>query len=249
MAYAELKEKVKQKVLDAPGEDKELYTATVIKKEETNGDITLRTTITVGNKGIDPNPNTENPFTEGWMYGDWEGDCSQSPSGMGRDACTELTYWTNHFKSIYHGNEVYIFDLNTNPYVALDSFDDYFTYQNPPSPSTNKYQRLLIYQDGNYPYQECIETDEMNWYYHQLYNIVYNMVPQETDKPEWANAYGKDFVQILPYEFSSEQFEIIHGSWGTKDWSNNYINHHYLVEYRHAIYVGDSGKPTSIIED
>ena len=236
-AYAELKEKVKQKVLAAPGEDKELYMASLSKKEETDDDITIKSNVTVGEKGLAPG--SENPFRTDWYYGDLLGDANGNYLGS-KDACTELRDWTNYYKSMYLGNGFYISSINDDPYVTIASENPYFINGMDPNPGDNEYERYLLYQTQSGGYIDIIPKDHLNWYYHQLNNLVYNVIPN--DQQEFPNAYGKTLVQVMN-EYDPQTGE---GTAGTKDFALNIIRHQFKLEYRGFTPVGESNKPQSI---
>jgi hypothetical protein len=82
----------------------------------------------------------------------------------------------------------------------------------------------------------------MNWYYHRLNDVIYDMVPNNQE--HWPNAYGKTFIEI------KADLNPINGTFGTKENSPRFIiRHQYKVEYRYAIYVGGRSEPTSITEN
>ena len=57
----------------------------------------------------------------------------------------------------------------------------------------------------------------------------------------WPNAYGKTFMAV------KIDNDPLFGTYGTKDAGQQIIRHQYKLEYRSAIYIGDSSEPTSIL--
>ena len=239
-AYAEFKQKTKDVCIRAEGENKELYIASMSRKEETTDSLIVKFDITIGKKGIQPG--TENPFSIGWKFGDFQGDCNVPPGNLGKDACTELTYWTNVYKSLYLGQAVYVYDPFADPYEMIHSENPLFLNPNDPNPEDNEYEHLLIYQKQIWGYQWCIDVDAMNWYYHRLHDVIYDMVPSMPQ--EWPNAGAKDFVQILPFDPEEED-----PTKGILNNTSHEILHQYKVEYRHMIAIEGVSEPISIMED
>ncbi len=239
-AYAVLKEKVKQKVLDAPGEDKELYYASLSKKSETDTEIVVKAKSISGSKSTPPD---NAPFDGPWMYGDLEGNApGTDPYDDEFDACVMLRDKTNEYRDLYIDDSqmLYIGTTNEVPYTVLDSRinpDGVFDNPNDPAPHDNNRERLILYQnfDWTTSFIDLVSQDDMNWYYHQLHNVIYNMVPN--DAVHFPNANGKTFMSI-----DDELTE----TYGHKEGIQIY--HRYNVEYRIGIYVGGKSEPESITE-
>ena len=239
-AYSELKQKVADVCIAAPGSDKELYIASLTKKEEDANSLTIKAGTTIGSIKL---PADWHPFEKGWMYGDTLGDCSYPPQFIGQDACKQLRDKTNDFRYLYIDDEqmVYITIANEEPYVTLRSENQIFINTADPIPGDNHYERLLVYQEQNANYHDCIEEDEMNWYYQKLHYVIYNMVPNNEEV--WPNVYGKTFIEVKVDNNS------VSGTYGTKDNEQGIIRHQYKVEYRIGVYVGDKTAPESIVEN
>lgn len=240
LAYYDLKQKVTNVCITAPGSEKELYIASLTKKEDNGNEITLIAEATIGSRGTPPD---NNPFEHGWMYGDLYGNSPDPNPYVGSaDACTQLRDKVNEFRYLYVDDEqmVYISEPGEEPYTTFQSQNSIFINEDDPIPGDNYYERLLIYQEEISGYHDLIEEDEMNWYYHKLNYVIYNMAPD--NQQEWPNAYGKTFIMVVnePAPF---------GTYGTKDWESYIIHHQYKVEYRIGIYVGDKTEPESIVEN
>ncbi len=236
-AYTELKQKVATVCIAAPGNDKELYIATLVKKEDTGGELTIKTNVTIGTKGVAPG--SENPFTYGWYYGDKLGD-EYGHLEDTADACTELRDATNYYRSLYIDDDtmLYILPVGEDPYVIINATDPYFINPDDPIPNDNYYDRLLEYQKTDTIYHQIIYEDEMNFYYHSLHNIVYNMIPE--DQVKWPDMYGKTFIQVVNDDLKT---------FGKFDNNEHLIFHQFEIEYRKAIKNGIKGtEPTSIVE-
>ena len=242
-AYIELKQKVANVCVEAPGSEKELYIATLTEKEDTGNSITIKADATIGSRSTPPD---HHPFYEGWYYGDWAGDCAGTPRYIGfADACTQLRDKTNLNRGLYidDAQMLYVSTPGEEPYETLYSEDPAFDNPDDPIEEDNYYEHLLVYQKELWGYHDCIEEDEMNWYYHKLRNVIYLMVPD--NQSHWPNAYGKTFIEI------KEQYvpETGEGTWGTKDNLLQIIRHQYKVEYRYGLFVGDASEPESIVEN
>ncbi len=240
-AYVELKQKVANVCIEAPGSEKELYIATLTEKEDTGNSITIKAETTIGSRSTPPD---HHPFYEGWLYGDLAGNCVGSPPYIGvADACTQLRDKTNLYRHLYIDDEqmFYIGTPNEEPYVTLRS--QHFAFINPddPDPDDNYYERLLVYQKQEFVYHYCIEEDEMNWYYEKLRHVIYLMVPN--NPIYWPNANGKTFIEI------KTDPDPIDGTYGTEDELLQIIRHQYKVEYRYGFYVGGNSEPESIVEN
>jgi len=238
VAYTELKQKVANVCIAAPGTDKELYIASLAKKTETSGDVTVRAYATVGSTTP---PGDEDPFNMAWMYGDKMGISTDPDPYDGSDACTELRDATNYYRSLYIDDDtiLYVLPVGEDPYVIIYSFDTYFINPNDTIPNSNFYDRLLEYQKTDISYHEIIDKYEMNFYYHSLHDIVYNMIPY--DPAKWPDMYGKTFIQIMIDDTKT---------YGTLDNSEKYIYHQFQIEYRKGIKInGEKGtEPVSIVE-
>jgi len=241
IAYFDLKQKIAEVCIIAPGNDKELYITTLSKNTVNDDSIVIKADITIGSRTVTPD---YHPFETGWNYGDLFGDCSYIYAGF-KDACTELRDKTNEFRYLYVNDEqmLYIGMPNEEPYVVLRSENPVFVNVNDPNPGDNYYEHLLIYQTQSAGYHDCIDETEMNWYYHKLNDVVYDMAPNNQEL--WPNAFGKTFIQII------DSSDPLTGTFGTKRTSSSpfIIRHQYKVEYRYAIYVGGRSEPTSIIEN
>lgn len=237
-AYSELKQKVAEVCVNAPGDDKELYIASLIQKTETNNVLTVKAEVTIGSKSTPPD---NRPFSIGWLYGDVLGDCNGNPISVGYDACTELRDKTNQYRYLYVNDEqmVYIGIPNEEPYVTIRSEDQAFLNTNDPIPGDNYYEHLLVYQKQIWSYHDCIHESEMNWYYHKLNYVIYNKVPNSLQL--WPNAYRKTFIQVMI------DSDPVYGTYGTKD--VYFIRHQYKLEYRYGIYIGNVSEPESIVEE
>jgi len=240
-AYEELKQKIANVCMAALGTDKELYIASLTKKQDNGNSITIKAYSTIGSKKPVP---SWTPFDKGWLYGDLLGDCNGTPGYIGvADACTQLRDVTNNSRYYYINdqNMIYVTLPNEEPYVTIYSEDLYFVNDEDPFPEDNYYEHLLVYQNQAWTYHNCIEADEMNWYYQQLHDIVYNVIPN--DPLKWPNAQNKTFIMIM------SDLDPIYGTYGTKDFDYHFIRHQYKIEYRHAIPVGNTSAPVSITEN
>ncbi len=240
-AYAELKQKVANVCIEAPGSEKELYIATLTEKEDTGNSITIKAEATIGSRSTAPPPPDHHPFYEGWLYGDLAGNCVGSPPYIGvADACTELRDTTNYYRDLYIDDEqmFYFSTPNEDPYVTLKSQHFAFINPNDPDPEDNYYEHLLVYQKEEWDYHDCIEEEQMNWYYHKLNYVIYQMVPN--NPIFWPNANGKTFIEI--------RVDPEH-TYGTKDEFLQIIRHQYKVEYRNGFFVGGNSEPESIVEN
>jgi hypothetical protein len=240
IAYDELKQKITSVCIEAPGSEKELYITTLTQKADEGDSVIIKADITIGSRTNTPD---YHPFETGWNYGDLLGDCSFQSAGIA-DACTVLRDKTNEFRYLYVNDEqmLYIGIPNEEPYVVLHSEDPVFVNVNDPNPEDNYYEHLLVYQKQSWVYHDCIDETEMNWYYHRLNDVIYDMVPNNQE--HWPNAYGKTFIEI------KADLNPINGTFGTKENSPRFIiRHQYKVEYRYAIYVGGRSEPTSITEN
>jgi len=233
IAYDELKQKVAEVCVLAEGADKELYTSTILVKEENESSIILKAEATIGSRGTPPD---NHPFNKGWQYGDELGDCSFPPQNVGQDACYKLRDKVNLYRDLYIDDTqmLYVSTPNEEPYVTLHSENQVFDNPNDPDPEDNYYEHLLVYQKEEWNYHDCIEEEQMNWYYHKLNYVLYLMV--SNNPIFWPNANGKTFIKII--------VDPDH-TYGTKD--EYIIRHQYKVEYRHGIFVGGNSEPESIV--
>ncbi|GAB4321494.1 MAG: hypothetical protein Kow00127_13950 [Bacteroidales bacterium] len=220
LAYSELKQKVADVCIAAPGNEKELYIASLTINEESNNALTVKAYTIIGNKSTPPD-NT--PFDMGWMYGDLKGISSGPDPYDGMDACTELRDKTNEYRCLYVDDSqmLYISSTNDDPYVTIKSQNDIFINPDDPQPGDNYYERYLLYQEQGNIYHELIDKTEMNWYYHKLNYVIYNMVPN--NQVEWPNAFGKTFYAVLTDNNSNL------GTYGTKDYQWQIIRHQYKL--------------------
>ncbi|RLD74981.1 MAG: hypothetical protein DRJ10_16120, partial [Bacteroidetes bacterium] len=240
IAYDELKQKVAGVCIAAPGSDKELYIASLTNRDEDANSLTIKAGTTIGSIKL---PADWHPFEKDWMYGDLQGDAPGPNPYIGlADACTELRDKTNDFRYLYIDDEqmLYITSANEEPYVTIYSEDPIFLNVNDPTPEDNYYEHLLIYQRQFWTYHDCIEEEQMNWYYQKLHYVIYSMVPNNQEL--WSNAYGKTFIMVVDEPPPD-------GTFGTKDNEQGIIRHQYKVEYRIGIYVGDKTEPESIVEN
>jgi hypothetical protein len=242
-AYAELKDKVKQKVLDAQGDEKELYYASLSKKSETDTEIVVKAKSISGSKSTPPD---NAPFDGPWMYGDLEGNSPDADPYDGiYDACVMLRDKTNEYRDLYIDDSqmLYIGTPTEQPYTTLNSSinpDGVFDNPNDPNPHDNIRERLLLYQNYEWTnsFIDLVSKDDMNWYYHQLHNVIYNMVPN--DAVHFPDAHNKTFMSI-------DESGYPNGTFGKK--SGTEIYHQYKVEYRNGIYVGGKNEPQSIVSE
>jgi hypothetical protein len=236
-AYTELKQKVADVCIAAPGESKELYIASLTKKTETTGDVTIRAYTTIGSTTP---PGDEEPFTYGWYYGDLAGDENGNFIGD-EDACTQLAYFTNEFRDLYvdEENMIYIGTAGEDPYTTIKSENEIFVNPDDPIPYDNYYERFLVYQRQIWTYHDLLSVEEMNWYYHKLNYVIYDMVPN--NQQEWPKAYHKTFMNVI--EEGDPQNE--EGTFGHKNVLEGIIKHHYKIEYRKGIHI-ENKSPESI---
>ncbi len=239
-AYTELKQKVANVCIAAPGTDKELYIASLTKKTETTGDITVRAYATVGSTTP---PGDEEPFDMAWMYGDKKGISPDPDPYDGSDACLELRDTTNEYRYLYIDDSemLYISVAGEDPYVTIKSQNPIFINPDHPAQHDNMYERYLLYEQSDWTgYHKLISVDEMNWYYHKLHYVIYNMVPDNQE--EWPNAYNKTFIKIIDSD------DPQYGTYGTEKTiqSVDKILHQFKIEYRRGIHIENKGEPESI---
>ena len=184
-AYYELVDKIRDDVYaTVQEEDKDLYVSSTEIKEQTAGTLTIKTTATIGSKHIEPG--TEVPFgdEDDWMYGDTRGQC-ETGNGYGEwDAAEKIEEATLTYRYLYiqdhgvlpNGNEwVAVYTL-PEAFIPLDPANQYELLFKNPEPNYGEY--LYLFEDNDPdPVTMCIEDDYMNFYYHGVHDVIYDIVP------------------------------------------------------------------------
>lgn len=198
-SYIELEKELESLLSEAPFTDKAIKFSFINISSINEDGITLKAETTIGNLGNKPKP----PFVTGddWIYGNNLGKCDGTP--YYEDAADKIcqavnTYRYMHIndqgKIVFYVNPVnifinsdYITDVNNSDLFDLTNGLDYDNYRD---------YRLFYACDQNDTISEvfCMQHNEMNFYYEQLEQLVYNIIPY---KPQnWPEVYGKVFVNV-----------------------------------------------------
>ena len=179
LRYDEMKTEITTLYNNSTYEDKGLVLVDLIETSRTGDEIIFEIEAAIGNKGIDPGPG---PFVEGddWWYGEYKGHCY--PHTNDSDAAQKLreamnTYITEQNAGMFFISPTNVFhkggdlrrDGDPDP---LNNIYDYYMY------STSTENGTITNQNGVL----CLSYYEMNVYYDQLKQLLYDKIP-ETEVP------------------------------------------------------------------
>ncbi|RLD62405.1 MAG: hypothetical protein DRJ05_00470 [Bacteroidetes bacterium] len=205
--YFELVDKIRDDIYaQVQDEGKQLYTSSTILTSEENGNIILKTTSVIGsNEATD-----ETPFEEGWMYGERAGSCNDP--NIFSDANLEIIQATRDYRSEYIIDvgdnwfayytlpEKTIEIISTDAYIGSNGTDLLLNLADI-TPNDNLHDKLMFYQTDEININwgiECIETDDMNFYYDMMHKVIYDIVPNNADfVADWDGVQGLTFC-FLP---------------------------------------------------
>lgn len=238
--YFDLVDEIRDSIYSVVAEnDKQLYSSSTKLVELENGIVQLKNTSTIGSKGVDPEPGTESPFDEGWMYGENAGSCNNPY--VFSDAIHEIADATMTYKSLYitdEGEHWHAYYTQPEKEVHVYSYNNYetlpgiFVLLNPEDEflNDNDRDRLMFYQNDEFgSLQECIQTDDMNFYYHGTHEVIYDIIPNNTNVvPDWVGLQGLTFNDITQIEGNFTGLPVDKGE----------LFHHLEILYktRHVIY-------------
>jgi hypothetical protein len=151
-----------------------------------NGQLEIRLEAVTGARTNLPDnpPQIWKPFIEGdyWWYGELYGKCEYDPIYFGTDAAKEIAHFLNTnrhvpppppngYRYIYINDEI------------LERFGDEYL-----DPDGNYLIYYIEQADGNFSYDDkCLDYEELNFYYFGQKEVIYNIIPEEQNKPDnWA---------------------------------------------------------------
>lgn len=112
-----------------------------------------------------------------WWYGNKKGDCDWNQGFGETDAAEKIQYAINNNKPIVSPPPGYIFCYKS--YEDIDLFGHEFENENG--------EKLIFYiEDANGVFPDsvkCLEPDEMNFHFFGEREVIYNILPQEYNKP------------------------------------------------------------------
>lgn len=173
-------------------EDKEASLIWVDKKEisGTYLDVKIRVVF-----GIQPIASQWVPFGEDddWYYGQDRGLCNPPPF-LEDDAAELLTVEINSHRPTPPPpptGYIYIYTIDPEEYELIGN-----EYSNPEDPAPCNYLDYLIFYSSEEcntigDEEECLEDDEMNFYYLGEYNVIHSKMRVTFNKPDyWVNRFA-----------------------------------------------------------
>ncbi len=189
-AFNKLKEQTLLIYYNTTGDEKELYVSNMEIASETDDEVTLSVTATIGanTDGTPPEFSQWKPFVEGddWMYGEFLGNCNGNFQWYS-DAAIEIDTAINKYRYKYiHDEGPGWYAYYTGPSADVE-VTVYFDQQNQilfrnPNDATidNDRDYLIHYQKkdiaNNLLIETCIPWEDMNFYYHGTRKVIYEII-------------------------------------------------------------------------
>lgn len=200
-AYLEIEGNIQDVYAAAPFSEKAVKFTFVSLESQENGEITLNSRITIGERGTEGSQ----PFgqDDDWMYGDDLGDCYGNYF-MERDGADEIRDVVESRRHLFINDVGYVVfyinpiriyldkeDIDNNPLLDLTNGQGY----------DNDRDYIIFYAHDNHCPQgttledfECIQDGDMNFYLFQMEDLVYDLIPSEPDY--WPDAEDLTFVEF-----------------------------------------------------
>ncbi|MDD3701919.1 MAG: hypothetical protein RBR10_11410 [Bacteroidales bacterium] len=149
--------------------------------EMINGQLEILVRSVTGEQRSTPTePQEWNPFedNEEWWYGELYGKCDHDPLYFGTDAAKKIEFYLNTkrplppspptgFRYIYVDHE----DILKYGHEYIDNEGNYLIF-------------FIEREDGNFSHDEkCLNNEELNFHYHGQRKVIYNIIPEEMNKP------------------------------------------------------------------
>jgi hypothetical protein len=142
--------------------------------EITNGQMEISLRSVTGEKEDEWEPFGPDDY---WWYGELKGDCEWTVGYLETDAAKKIQEAVMNNKPLVSPPPGYCFIYNSYDYIGL--FGD--EYENETG------EKLIFYienQTGTFTWDEkCLQPDEMNFHFFGEKEVIYNILPEELNKP------------------------------------------------------------------
>lgn len=217
VSYIAMENELETLLSNAPFTDKAIKFSFISLNSIDSGEITLKAETTIGDLGNKPKP----PFVSGddWIYGNNLGKCDGTP--YYEDAADKIGQAVNTYRYLHINDEgKIVFYVNpVNVFINAENIIDVnnssiFDLTNGQGHDNYRDYRLFYANEQNGPLSEvyCVGHEDMNFYYEQLEQLVYNIIPYKPTN--WPEAYGKVFVNLYSFDgkngFMSGQEYYVH---------------------------------------
>jgi len=190
-AFNELREQTLLIYYNTDGDEKELYVSHMEITNDTDDEVTVTVTATIGsdtNETLPPTFVQWGPFIDDddWMYGERMGDCFGNYEDE-KDAATEICWATNFYRSKYIQDEgtgwyaYYTEPSAIGEATVYNSLQNQILFRNPNDATIdNDRDYLLLYQKkdnlNGLEIETCIPWEDMNFYYHGTRKVIYEII-------------------------------------------------------------------------